>query len=231
MHRYLAGTQIKLNYLEDKRVLAGINWPSIFDDLADSGTPFSHWRWCDLDRLTHVVIASDRRTRMCAGVLGLTERMMDREPWLVVETAAVRPSDRSSLPGAMLAHLLASVISIDGKPIAIAGPRMTRDALCVLSRGVRSAELHPPADGNVVAFATARLAVGLGQEYSVLDFRNVAEASLIRDLWKLHGVRTSRLAPGPGGKPAGKSGPPRKPARSGGATRRPRKATRTGRTG
>src|ERR1700735_3191177 len=109
MDHFLAKTHIRLTYLQDRRALASIDWPSVFDDLADAGTPLSSWRWCDLDGLTHVVLAVDRDTAQYAGVLGLAEKAMEPEPWLQVETVIVRPDDRGRLPCAMLAHVLARI--------------------------------------------------------------------------------------------------------------------------
>src|SRR5580698_7137356 len=74
MHYLLAGTQIKLIYLQDRRALREIDWPAVFDDLTEAGLPFSRWQWCDLGALTHVVLAIDRTSGRHAGVLGLIER-------------------------------------------------------------------------------------------------------------------------------------------------------------
>jgi hypothetical protein len=229
MDHLLAKTQIKLTYLQDRRVLAEIDWPSVFDDLADSGLPLNQWRWCDLDDLTHVVLAADRDTRQYVGVLGLIERTIGREPWLQVETVIVRPTDSSALPCAMLAHVLARVVCLDGKPIAIAGSSASRATLCALSRNIRAAELYPPVDTNVVAFEAARLGRRIGVGHTVLDLRTISETLLLRDLRGLHGIRPDRLKSLVAQRPA--KHPKAKSARTGGATRRPRKATRTGRTG
>src|SRR5258708_1574710 len=93
MHHLLAGSPIRLTYLQDRRTMRKINWAGIHDDLADAGTPLNYWRWCDLDALTHVVLAVDRLTGRYAGVLGLTARATPPEPWLLIETALVRPLD------------------------------------------------------------------------------------------------------------------------------------------
>ena len=209
--------------------LADINWPSVFDDLADAGLPLHQWRWCDLDGFTHVVLATDRDTKQYVGVLGLTEKTAAQEPWLQVETVIVRPNESSPLSCAMLAHVLARVVCLDGKPAAIAGSRAFREALCTFSLKIRAAGLYPPAGTNVVALETARLGRGIGVGHTVLDLRSISEAVLLRDLRGLHGIRPERLKSLVAQRP---SKPPKtKLARSGGATRRPRKATRTGRTG
>ena len=229
MHHFLAKTQIKLTYLQDRRALSGIDWAAVFDDVADAGTPMHHWRWCDLDSLTHVVLATDRDSGQYAGVIGLTEMEMGPNSWLRVEIVIARPTESSALPCAMLAHVLARVICLDGKPIAIAGPLASREALCGLSLKVRSAALYPPAEGNVVALDAAKLGRGIGIGHTVLDLRRVSESLLLRDLRGLHGLRPERLKALAAYRPA--KGARAKAARSGGATRRPRKATRTGRTG
>ena len=229
MDHFLAKTQIRLTYLQDRRALADINWPSVFDDLADAGLPLHQWRWCDLDGFTHVVLATDRDTKQYVGVLGLTEKTTAQEPWLQVETVIVRPNESSALSCAMLAHVLARVVCLDGKPAAIAGSRAFREALCALSLKIRAAGLYPPTGTNVVALETARLGRGIGVGHTVLDLRSISEAVLLRDLRGLHGIRPERLKSLVAQRP---SKPPKtKLARSGGATRRPRKATRTGRTG
>ena len=74
MNYLLAGSPIKLTYLQDRRALGAIDWPAVFDDLTDAGLPLSHWQWCDVDALTHVVLAVDRITGRYAGVLGMIER-------------------------------------------------------------------------------------------------------------------------------------------------------------
>jgi len=226
MERCLAGSQISLKYLQDRRALAEIDWPVVYEDLADAGTPLTHWQWCDLDGLTHVVLAIDRLTGRHAGVLGLTERATSLEPWLLIEAALVRPDEAGgTLLRSMLAHVLARIVCLDGKPVAIATPRVYQAALRDLSRNIRSAALHPPADGNIIAFRAARLARQIGGGKTVLDLRPVTEASLMRDLRSLHGVRAERL------KALVRHRPTAKPARTAAATRRPRKATRTGKTG
>ena len=99
-----------------------------------------------------------------------------------------------------------------------------KPALTDLGRNIRSATMHPPADGNVIALRTARLAHQIGVGRMVLDLRSISETSLLRDLRGLHGVRRERPKSAPDSAMA-------KPARSAAATRRPRKATHTGRTG
>jgi hypothetical protein len=224
MHHLLAGSPFKLTYLQDRRALRRIDWAAIHDDLTDAGTPLNYWRWCDLDALTHVVLAHDRVTGRHAGVLGLTERTTKPEPWLLIETTLVRPQDENGvLPRAMLAHVLARIVCLDGKPAAIAAPRGDFSALPDLGCAIRSATLHPPVEGNVIALRTARLAHHIGMGRTVLDLRLTSETSLLRDLRRLHGIRRAPTRP--------VKDPTTEPATSGGATRRPRKATHTGRTG
>jgi len=226
MHYLLAGSQIKLTYIQDRRALGGIEWPAVFDDLTDAGLPVSHWQWCDLDALTHVVLAIDRITGGYAGVLGLIERTTPVDSWLMVEMALVRPKESAgTLPRAMLAHVLARVVCLDGKPLAIASGLAGRDPLSELSRNIRSAALHPPTDGNVIALNAARLASQIGGGRTVLDLQTVSEGSLLRDLRGLHGIRAM------GKKAALSDRSMARLARNAAATRRPRKATHTGRTG
>ncbi|MGA3005455.1 MAG: hypothetical protein ABSE20_27440 [Acetobacteraceae bacterium] len=226
MHYLLAGSQIKLTYLQDRRALRGIDWPMIFDGLTDAGLPLSHWQWCDLDALTHVVLAIDRATGGYAGVLGLIERTTPPGPWLMIELAQVRPTDSDgSLPRAMLAHVLARVVCLDGKPLAIATGMAGRAPLTELSRNIRSAALHPPADSNVITLGAASLARQIGAGRSVLDLQAVSEGSLLRDLRGLHGIRAM------GKKATLSERSMARLARNAAATRHPRKATRTGRTG
>jgi hypothetical protein len=228
MEHQLAGTRITLNYLQDRRALAGIDWATVFDDLIDEGAPLTVCRWSDLDSLTHVVLAIDPLSRRTIGLLGLIERSTKLEPWLLIEVAIVRPGDTgNTLRRAMLAHVLARVVCLDGKPAALAsrsGDRAIEPALRDLGLNIRTCEMYPPADGNVIRFKTASLAHRIGAGGTVLDLRPVLEASLLRDLRGMHGGRPERE----------KYRLRRitvKPAKSGGATRRPRKATRTGRTG
>jgi hypothetical protein len=226
MHYILAGSQIKLTYLQDRRALRGIDWPAVFDDLTDAGLPLSRWQWCDLDALTHVVLAVDRITGHHAGVLGLIERTTPVDSWLMIELALVRPKESDgTLPRAMLAHVLARVVCLDGKPLAMVAAQASRTTLTELSRHIRSATLHPPVDGNVIAFQAASLASQIGIGRSVLDLQAVSEGSLLRDLRGLHGIRAM------GKKAALSERSMARLARNAAATRRPRKATRTGRTG
>ena len=226
MHHLLAGSQIRLTYLQDRRALTQIDWPAVFDDLTDAGTPINHWQWCDLDGLTHVVLAIDRVTGRHAGVLGLTERATPLEPWLLIDLALVRPKDSGgTLPRAMLAHILARIVCLDGKPAAIAATRTSQTLLRDLGLNIRSAAVHPPAEGNVIGLRVARLARQIGVGRTVLDLRPVSETSLLRDLRGLHGVRPERM------KVLADQELMEKPARGGGATRRPRNTTHTGRSG
>jgi hypothetical protein len=230
MHHLLAGSQIRLTYLQDRRALAGIDWPTVFDDLTDAGMPVSRWQWCDLDALTHVVLATDRVTGRHVGALGLTEQGLPGraallDSWLMIDVALVRPAETGTLPRAMLAHALARIVSLDGKPVAVAASYPNRTTLSALSQSIRLAALHPPVDGNVIAFRAACLARQIGMGGTVLDLRPVPETSLLRDLRGMHGVRPERTRLDP---PATSI---TKPARSVAATRRPRKATRTGRSG
>jgi len=226
MHYLLAGSKIKLSYLQDRRALHGIDWPTVFDDLTDAGVPARSWQWCDLDALTHVVLAIDRNTDRYAGVLGLNERKKPLDSWLMIELAMVRPKESDgTLSRAMLAHALARVVCLDGKPLALAAAQGGRATLSELSRHIRSAALHPPEDGNVISLGAAGLARQMGTGRTVLDLQTVTEASLLRDLRGLHGIRAM-------GKRATLSQRSMaRLARNAAATRRPRKATRTGRTG
>jgi hypothetical protein len=130
---------------------------------------------------------------------------------------------------ALLAHVLARIACLDGKPAAIAAPRASKVALDDLCQALAFSELYPPMQGNVIPLRTAHLSRGIGIGMTVLDLRPVPEDSLLRDLRELHGLRSGRLKPI--AMPAGKTGAMAKPARSAGAMRRPRKATQTGRTG
>ena len=226
MHYLLAGSQIKLTYLQDRRALRGINWPALFDHLTDAGLPARSWQWCDLDALTHVVLAIDRTTDRYAGVLGLIEQTTPVDSWLMIELALVRPKESDgTLQRAMLAHVLARVVCLDGKPLAMAAAHAGRATLTELSRHIPSAALHPPADGNVIALGAASLARQIGAGRSVLDLQAVSEASLLRDLRGLHGIRAM------GKKAALSERSMARLAKNAAATRRPRKATHTGRTG
>jgi len=225
MHHLLAGSRVRLTYLQDRRALAGIDWPAIFDDLADAGTPMTHWQWCDLDALTHVVLAIVRVTGRYAGVLGLT-RCTALAEWLMIDVSLVRPiTNGNTLARAMLAHVLARIVCLDGKPVALAASSGNRAGLTDLSLNIRSAALHPAADGNVVIFRAARLAHEIGAGKTVLDLRAVSETSLLRDLRGLHGVRPERTKLSPAENVMAKL------ARSASATRRPRKATHIGSNG
>jgi hypothetical protein len=226
MHYLLAGSQIKLIYLQDRRALCGIDWPTVFDDLTDAGVPARSWQWCDLDALTHVVLAIDRPTGSYAGVLGLVERKTPPDCWLMIDLTMVRPKESDGgLSRAMLAHALARVVCLDGKPLALAAGRAGRAALNELSRHIGSAALHPPVDGNVISLGAAGLARQIGAGRSVLDLQMVTEASLLRDLRGLHGIRAM------GKRITLSERTMARLARTAAATRRPRKATRTGRTG
>ncbi len=207
-----------------------IDWPAVFDELIAAGTPTTKWRWCDLSSLSHVVLATDRETDRHAGVLGLTERATSLEPWLHVEFAIVRPGvSGDTLTRAMLAHVLARIVCLDGKPAAIASSRANHTALHDLSPHLRGTVLYPPpgspGGSNVIELRTALLARQIGGGRTVLDLRQVPEAILLRDLRRLHGVRPERL------KLHVAEAVMEKPAKPGGATRRPRKTTRTGRNG
>ena len=189
MQHSLAGSRIKLTWLQDRRALSEIEWPEVFDDLADAGTPAVHWLWCDLASLTHIVLATDQDTGRYAGVLGLISRGTPLEPWLTIGIAVARPD--AKLPRAMLAHALARIVCIDDKPLAIAASAANRETLCDLSCNIRSATLHPPADGNVIGLWAASLARKIVvAARSCLDLRYVPEISLLRDLRRLHNVRS-----------------------------------------
>jgi hypothetical protein len=226
MNYLLAGSQIKLTYLQDRRALRDIDWPAIFDHLTDAGLPLSHWQWCDLDALTHVVLAIDRTTDHYAGVLGLTEWTAPVDSWLMIDLLLVRPKQSDvTLPRAMLAHVLARAVCLDGKPLAMVASSSGRGPLSELSRNIGSATLYPPEHGNVIALRAAGLARQIGIGRSVLDLQAVSESSLLRDLRGLHGIRAM------GKKAALSERSMARLARNAAATRRPRKATRTGRIG
>jgi hypothetical protein len=222
MQYLLAGSRLRLTYLQDRRALAEINWPSVYEDLADAGTPMNYSRWCELDALTHVVLASDRTTGRYAGVLGVRRRTTAGEPWLLVEIALARPGETDTmLSRALLAHILARIVCLDGKPVALAARCVGQAGMLDLYQAIQSTAMHPPLEGNVISLHTGRLAREVGAGALVLDLRAVSEASLLRDLRDLHGLRPERM----------RSVTMGKPARSAGATRRPRKTTHTGRTG
>jgi hypothetical protein len=222
MQYLLAGSRLRLTYLQDRRSLANINWPSVYEDLADAGTIMNYSRWCELDALTHVVLASDRMTGRYAGVLGVRRCMTAGEPWLLVEIALTRPGETDiMLSRALLAHILARIVCLDGKPVALAAPRTAQAGMLDLHQAIQGAEVHPPFESNVISLHTGRLAREVGAGAMVLDLRAISEKSLLRDMRDLHGLRPERIRPVAMGKPA----------RSVGATRRPRKTTHTGRTG
>jgi len=223
MDHLLAGTDIRLTYLQDYRALERIDWPTVLDDLTDAGAPPNRFPWCDLDRLTHVVLATDRRSGRHIGVLGLVERAAAPEPFLLAEAAMVRPGDDCAvLMRAMLAHVLARIVCLDGKPAAIVsgrGDHAIAGALRDLGAALAGANFHPPLVGNVIAFRTACLARRVSNGGALMDLRAIAESVLLKDLRRLHRIRPEQRKPTV------------KPARTGGATPRPRKATRTGRSG
>jgi len=228
MHYILAGSRIRLDYLQDRRALAAIDWRAVLDDLSEVGAVPKLCRWSDLDRLTHVVLATDRSAAQYVGMLGLIEHATKLEPWLLIEASMVRPGETGVvLRRAMLAHVLARIVCLDGKPAALAaasGDRSIESALRDLGLNIRDAEMHPPAGRNVIVFKTASLAQRIGSGRTLLDLRPVAEASLLRDLRGMHGGRPERVKYRTRTIIV-------KPAKSGGATRRPKKATRTGRNG
>jgi hypothetical protein len=230
MQYLLAGSRTSLTYLQDRRALASIDWPAVLDDLIDAGAPPCACRWSDLDSLTHVVLATDRRSGRYVGLLGLAERSTSLEPYLRIEAAMVEPGEKGvTLRRAMLAHILARIVCLDGKPVALAAPRGDRSieaALRDLGVNIKNSDLHPPVEGDVIAFRAACLGRRIGTFSTLLDLRQVPEASLLRELRNLHGARPERVKPH-----TGKVQPAMvKPARSAAATRRPRKATQTGRT-
>ncbi|MSP02176.1 MAG: hypothetical protein EXR07_14165 [Acetobacteraceae bacterium] len=228
MDHLLAGTEIRLTYLQDHRALARIDWAAVFDDLTDAGAPPNRCQWRDLDELTHVVLATDRVTGRHAGLLGLVERKTLVESYLSIDAAMVRPGDDGLLPRAMLAHILARIVCLDGKPIALAAPphdQTIEIALRGLGDAITGADPYPSDNGTVIAFATAALARRIGPSSTILDLRTVLESSLLRDLRRLHRARPERVKARLGRLI------PRKPAKTGGSTRHPRTATRTGRNG
>jgi hypothetical protein len=231
MHYLLAGSRTGLTYLQDRRALAGIDWPAVLKDLIDAGAPPESCRWRDLDGLTHVVLAVDPLTRRYTGLLGLIERVTPPDRWLMVEAAMVRPGETGvMLRRAMLAHILARIVCLDGKPAALVAPwsdRSSEPALRDLGLNIRFSALHPPADGNVIAFDSACLSRQIGVASTLLDLRRVTEKSLLADLRAIHDGQPKRLKAK--AKPARR--PMAKPAKPGGATHRPRKTTRTGRIG
>ena len=244
MDHLLAGTEIRLRYLQDRRALALIDWASVFDDLIDADAPPNRCQWSNLDALTHVVLATDRSTGQYAGLLGLVERKTSSESYLLLDAAMARPGDNGALQRAMLAHILARIVCLDGKPAALAASRR-EPALEPMLRGlggaIAGAGLHPPENPSIIPFATATLARRIGPGNAVLDLRPVTEAALLRDLRRLHRARPesgkSRAVPPPvtqkpvTQKPVTQKPVTQKPATPGGATRRPRTATRTGRSG
>ena len=229
MDHLLAGTEVKLTYLQDRRALERIEWADIFDDLIDAGAPPNRCQWSNLDALTHVVVATDRSTGHYLGVLGLTRRETDVETYLLIDAAMARPGDDGALLRAMLAHILTRIVCLDGKPVAVAASRHER-ALEPLVRSlglaIAGATLYPPENPAIVPFAAAVLARRIGHGNAVLDLRPTAETGLLRDLRRLHrsGLEPHKIR-------AVGSPVTDKPARIGGATRRPRTATRTGRSG
>ena len=150
-----------------------------------------------------------------------------------------RPGDNGALQRAMLAHILARIVCLDGKPAALAASRR-EPALEPMLRGlggaIAGAGLHPPENPAIVPFASATLARRIGPGHAVLDLRPVTEAALLRDLRRLHRARPesgkSRAVPPPIPQtPVPQTPVTQNPATPGGATRRPRTATRTGRSG
>ena len=241
MDHVLAGSGIRLTYLQDQRAIKRIHWPTVFNDLIDAGAPPNRCQWCDLASLTHVVLATDRSTGCHVGLLGFVEREIQSDPWLWAEGAMVGPGMGGQLLlRAMTAHLLARVVSLDGKPLALgassADPAIEA-ALRDVGHKIHAAIQHPPAEGNVVALGTARLARDMGASGLVIDLRETAESTLLRDLRSMHRVRVERTpkrvaatAASKVAKAGGAKRPSVKPARSASPTRRPKTAIRTGKT-
>jgi hypothetical protein len=228
MDYLLAGSRTRLSYLQDRRRLADIDWPTIFDDLADLGAPSHLFRWSDLDALTHVVLATDRATGRYRGIIGLVERAAISGPYLRIEAVITRQDgDGIALRRAMLAHILARITCLDGKPIALAAPRGDRAidaALRDLNDHIGASEIHPPTGSNVVVLRTASLALQIGTGGSILDLRAAAEVPLLRELREMHGGRAGRLK-SPIATASLDRQPMAKTAKPGTATRRPGTAT------
>lgn len=225
MDHLLAGTDIRLTYLQDRRALAAIDWPGVFDDLVESGAQPNRCLWSNLDRLTHVILATGRATGQCAGMLGLMGGTAGGDTYLMVDAVMTLPGEIGArLVLAMLAHALARVVSLDGKPAALAATQndaAIRLGVAVLSGHLAAAVTYPPLTGNVVLLGTADLARRVGGCDLVMDLRQATELMLLRDLRRLHNVREERAKPRA----------VRKPARTASATRHPRKAIRTEKIG
>jgi hypothetical protein len=129
----------------------------------------------------------------------------------------------------MLAHALARIVCLDGKPVAIASPHRggMEPALRDLGAQIGFAGFHPPAGGNVIEFASASLARRIGSGGTVLDLRPVREASLLDDLRAMHRVRPRRVRRA-ACEPAAIAAPMSEAAMHGVAKKRPGRATRTG---
>ena len=218
MDHLLIGTDIRLTYLQDRRALSAIDWPTVLDDLTDAGAMPPRFLWCDLDALTHVVLATERGTGRHVGIFGLVRLAGSLKADCVVTPPG---SAGPALSQAMLAYLLARIVRLDGKPEAVVSRRgniASEQAVRLLGAAMAGIAMHPPASGNVITLRTAHLARQTGPGTVVMDLRGVPQTALLRDLRRLHRVRVEV---------------PRvraKAARTGGATRRPRTATRTGKT-
>jgi hypothetical protein len=219
MDHLITGTDITLTYLQDRRALAAIDWPSVFDDLTDAGAR-PRFLWCDLDALTHVVLATERSTGLHVGAFGLAQGPIALKADFVI----ARPGpDHATLTRAMLAHLLSRIVQLDGKPDAIVarqGHPASEAAVRGLGAAIGGITLHPPVSGNVILLKTAALARRAGLSATMMDLRGIPAGGLLRDLARLHRMRLE-----PSRKVRSKA------ARIGGATPRPKTATRTGRSG
>ena len=202
MDHSLGESGLKLTYLRDRRAIEHIDWPSVLDDLLDADAPPNRCLWCDLDGMSHIVLAADRHTGRYMGVVGLIARgTTDSPSWLAIELALVRCGANGEgdivLLRAMLAHLLARIVTLEGKPPSLVAPYAAPDLETAL-RGLATATnagAHPPASGNVFDFQAASLACRVGRPILVLDFRALLEGALLRALRRMHCIRPLTLRP------------------------------------
>ena len=209
MDHLLRGSGLTLTYLRDRRAIEGIDWPLLFDDLLEPGGPPNRCLWGGLDNLSHVVLATDRTSGRTMGLVGLMTRQTAHTSYLVVEQALVHttPAEAdgangaydATLLGAMLAHMLARIVTLEGRPACLAAAHAIPGVEAAL-RGMLATPgmaAHPPEQDNVINFQAASLACRIGRPALLLDLRAVTDTDLMRALRRMHCLRGPRRGGAP----------------------------------
>jgi hypothetical protein len=163
--RILAGMSLVLHDIEGERRIDELDRDRIVTDLRNTGTPKRQLVWLSLQsfaQFDRILLACDKHTGTCEGVLLVRQRSAGDIPFLAIEAIGGDSLQRQEgMLQRMLGYLILRFGASDQRPAAIMA-HTRNPALCRAMRDAANrigrAGFYPEPEGNPIAMHTAGLA-------------------------------------------------------------------------